>query len=420
MFDKQPKSCFLLQVRIAWGAAEKNKRLRQYSLTEDVKKALLVNDQWLVKARHSSIFILTSQHQATFSKVQLKKEWSWDEVDENEAPQTWSQPYPAVYFGSVYVDEAHRLRSKTNPVMAFLREVNDWFVQEPAGGKGELSIPPTRPKYVPVKWFITGTPWERSPEDFAAALQTIESADWSNPRSPYYSLRHENIVELAKEHDTHLKKALKEEEDLDRSHGIQIIDKIRSIIQLFMIRRTDDSYIHGYKVVGLPQCTVEWANFSTPPSSAARIDVYRKKVSKEERKAYLKAINRWKTANLHKPVQKRDRQPEAPLDHTRRIAPSYQLRILADFPGLINHLFDNDGEPLASAFTIADLDKRKSLFEHALPSILATSPKYQAVLDLVNGSWPTDPAQNASLMKPTDKLVVITCFPIAAWLIAEV
>ena len=420
MFNKQPKTRFLLHVKIAWGAAEKNKRLRQYSLTEDDKKALLVNDEWLVTAKHSSLFLLTSQHQATFSKVQLQKEWTWENIDQNKEPPFWSRPYPAVYFGSIYVDEAHRLRKTTNPVMAFLREVNSWFVQEPVDREGELSVPPQRPRYVPVKWFITGTPWERSPDDFAAALQTIEVADWSNPSSPYYSLRHENIVELAKEHESHLKKALKAEEDPDSSHGIQIINKIRSIIQLFMIRRTDDSYIHGYKVVRLPQCTVEWAEFTTPTSLAARIDGYRKQVSKEEREAYLKAIKKWKEANLHKPIQKRDRQPEAPLDHNRRTAPSYRLRILADFPGLIDHLFDDNGGQLPSAFTIADLDERNVVFKHALPSILATSPKYQAIVKLVNGSWPTDPVNNASLMKPTDKLVVITCFPMSAWLIAQV
>ena len=48
--------------------------------------------------------------------------------------RTINLPYPGVCFGSIYVDEAHRLRKPSNPVMVFLREVNSRFLQEPAEG----------------------------------------------------------------------------------------------------------------------------------------------------------------------------------------------------------------------------------------------------------------------------------------------
>ena len=47
-------------------------------------------------------------------------------------------------------------------------------MQELEKGETIESIPPRREKYVPAKWFVTGTPWERSPGDFASALQTID------------------------------------------------------------------------------------------------------------------------------------------------------------------------------------------------------------------------------------------------------
>ena len=47
-------------------------------------------------------------------------------------------------------------------------------MQEPTQGKGPESVPTRRERYIPVKWFVTGTPWERSPDDFAAALTTVE------------------------------------------------------------------------------------------------------------------------------------------------------------------------------------------------------------------------------------------------------
>ena len=62
-----------------------------------------------------------------------------------------------------------------------------------------------------------------------------------------------------------------------------IMKKTRDIVQLFMIRRTDDSAMHGYKVVTLPKIMVEWARFGTPSALAKQIDNYRRQISKEER-----------------------------------------------------------------------------------------------------------------------------------------
>ncbi|KAK0507703.1 hypothetical protein JMJ35_009592 [Cladonia borealis] len=200
----------------------------------------------------------------------------------------------------------------------------------------------------------------------------------------------------------------------------EIIKKIRDVVQLFMIRRTGDSAIHGHKVVTLPKITVEWASFRTPSALAKQIDDYRKQVSKEEREKYYKAYMKWKVANQHKPLARREKEPLSPLDIGRKTAPSMRLRILADFPGLIRFVFDENGKQLNSAFIIEGLHKREDLFTKELPGILADSPKYQAVLELLQGSWPVDGVKKGSQMKADDKLVIITTFPICAWFIDEV
>ena len=66
-----------------------------------------------------------------------------------------------------------------------------------------------------------------------------------------------------------------------------------------------------------------------------------------------------------------------------------RLRILADFPDLIHFLLGEDDKQVASAFTIEDLHNRKDLFTKELPTILADSPKHQALLKLLQGSWPS-------------------------------
>ena len=89
-----------------------------------------------------------------------------------------------------------------------------------------------------------------------------------------------------------MKKAEKEEVDADNPEAVKIIKRIRSIVQLFMIRRTDDSYIHSHKVVQLLECTIQLAEFTAPTNLAALIDTCRKQVSKEEPEADFRACKK--------------------------------------------------------------------------------------------------------------------------------
>lgn len=79
--------------------------------------------------------------------------------------------------------------------------------------------------------------------------------------SPYHSLRQDSISQLAKEHKIYIRKALDGEIDGTAPEAMTIINKIRDIVQLVMIRRTDDSAIHGHKVVTIPKIT--WLMFCT-------------------------------------------------------------------------------------------------------------------------------------------------------------
>lgn len=61
-----------------------------------------------------------------------------------------------------------------------------------------------------------------------------------------------------------MKKALAGTVDGDSQEAMDIIKEIRRIIQLFMIRRTDESMIFGYRVVNLPKLSFTWSHFTTP------------------------------------------------------------------------------------------------------------------------------------------------------------
>ena len=85
-------------------------------------------------------------------------------------------------------------------------------------------------------------------------------------------------------------------------------------------------------------------------------------------------------SNMHKPTYQRAAQPAALSEHYRNQEPSYRLRILADYPGLIDYLHYNNSGLISSAFTQIDLHNRKAVFEENLASSLETSPKYQTIV----------------------------------------
>lgn len=89
-----------------------------------------------------------------------------------------------------------------------------------------------------------------------------------------------NIVERSR-----LGSALKEfRNELDKSMDIKspevqkVIQEIRDILPLIMMRRTDESVLFGRPVVKLPPLKVVWQAFTTPPELQAAINKYRKSV----------------------------------------------------------------------------------------------------------------------------------------------
>ena len=112
---------------------------------------------------------------------------------------------------------------------------------------------------------------------------------------------------------------------------------------LSMIRQTDNSHIHGHKVVKLPKCALAWVEFTTPTKLVKQIDMFRKQISKDERENHVKAMKKWKLANTNKPANQRCQQSTAPLDIDLEKALSMRLRVLADLE--VGQSFDPTRRP---------------------------------------------------------------------------
>lgn len=83
-------------------------------------------------------------------------------------------------------------------------------------------------------------------------------------------------------------------------------------------------------------------------------------------------------------------------------------------------MYDEEGNAVDSAFTAKDLGNRVSLYWEHLFCMLEESPKYEAILQILQGSWPLEDADKESRIKHDDELVIISNFPICTWLINEV
>ena len=105
-----------MTVKIAWHVAEKIKRYKDYKLTDKDYTATLVDDNFLAKRRHSSMFVLTSQPSMTFAKLRLTKQWYWDGPNPNdnndEEEMEWTRDLPRIRFGSIYIDEAYCVKKR--------------------------------------------------------------------------------------------------------------------------------------------------------------------------------------------------------------------------------------------------------------------------------------------------------------------
>ena len=112
------------------------------------------------------------------------------------------------------------------------------------------------------------------------------------------------------------------------------------------------------------------------------------------------------------PVQQSPKPP-APNDSNRTHSPNHVLRVLADFPYLINYVYDDDGVEVESCFTLKDIKTRKDVFLSHLREILDSSRKYEHLLSIIDGKAEGN-------YQPQDKLVIGSAHPMTVFLIKSV
>jgi hypothetical protein len=121
-------SYFILKCKIAWGTAQNSRRLKKSRLTTEDEQKLLVDDGFFINREHSAWLVLTSQHSKTLSKILLEKKWEWEapgpNAENDDENVLWTRICPGIVFGSIHIDDFHRIKRKANRVMRFLNDVD--------------------------------------------------------------------------------------------------------------------------------------------------------------------------------------------------------------------------------------------------------------------------------------------------------
>lgn len=227
-------------------------------------------------------------------------------------------------------------------------------------------------------------------------------------------MRPDAIAELAKRHARIVKQVTEDKTmTFDDPAVHQIIAILKNLFPKFMIRRTDDSEMFNRRVVDLPPLEVTWVPFTTPSDLKNCIADYRKSVASREKAAYRKALTVWAKANRTKSPAQQSPKPLAPNDSNRTHSPNHVLRVLADFPYLINLVYDEQNEEVESCFTLKDIKARGDVFLKHLREILDSSPKYEHLLNVINGKVEGG-------YQSQDKLIIGIAHPMAVFLIKSV
>ena len=410
-----------MKLTIVWYKAS-SPNCRQYDTWDAVKQRILVDQEtWLPTPGQERYIVLTGTNQKTYKETFVSQMWRFvlknpaeaaeGEVLTDEGP-IHEIELNGICWGSITVDEFHLCKSVQNSLMIDLEKFNNWFIDYSHLPNDRR--PPVNPNSRPHKWGLSGTPWEKSPADMLAFLKALFSPAWDKKDSPYFDLRPDAITDLAKRHSKIVKQVTEDKSmTFDDPAVHQIIDILKNLFPKFMIRRTDDSEMFNRRVVDLPPLEVTWVPFTTPSDLKDRIADYRKSVASREKAAHKKALAVWAKVNRNKSPAQQAPKPLAPNDSNRTHSPNHVLRVLADFPYLINYVYDNGGVEIESCFTLKDIKTRKDVFLSHLREILDSSPKYEHLLSIFEGR-----AQGN--YQPQDKLVIGSAHPMTVFLVKSV
>ena len=419
--ENQPQD---LTLGIEWHGASRAS-LKRLAVTDELRKRCLVNDKWKPSLGQENIIILSTTNGTTFQRCLYKKEFEYTTVRKTENGEeeqvSKTRPALAVCWASVSLDEAHTLQRPSNFVMKSIAGMDRWFYLQHEHIKDPNAfLPINDANSIPIKWFLTGTPWERSPLNMEAHLHCLRLESWFDISSKFHGLTAENFQKVITLHTT-IVKAVEAGENISVSSAEcrKLISNIRRLLPLFMIRRTDETKMWGERLLDLPPLHVAWRHFNTPLEFQKDVALKRARVAQKEIEQYRQQLNEWRSKFRSRPINQRPPKPSAPTSDTRKKAPNLKLRTIATFPALVNYLYDDNGELIPNALTIDDMEAREGIFLRDLNFILDNSPKYQELLRLIDGTWPAQ-GEPGHFRKGIDKLVTVSGYPICAWLIDEV
>lgn len=122
---------------------------------------------------------------------------------------------------------------------------------------------------VPVKWVLSGTPWEKSPSDLAGPLSTVERPSWSNVRSPFALCTATSIQSLALRHKTLLLDVSRGKISGSHQDCKNLSTAMAQMLPRFILRRTDETKLFGRRVNKLPPLEMLW-EAPQPPDTLIR------------------------------------------------------------------------------------------------------------------------------------------------------
>jgi hypothetical protein len=364
------------------------------------------------EGQSTTLVVTTSQSMKNRLHAPLKSAWDSNSAALRKAGGNGNIPRLLYSCCTCIVDESHQFR-QDGLITEFLQ--NTWV-------PGKVDDFCNTPLYAGALFLLSGTPWEKGPEDLRIWLtwfnnkwdhNSRRSRAWvpdTHDRTRLCSLG--SMKNLQRSLDRCIGRILKGDDRKDQMR--ELAQEITSFLLLFSIRRvTETKWWDGNRLLDLPKLTVSRPTVEPAnPAITARLNAVHAVAMKEVQAAYQERLQRWyQTKN-----RRNQPMPQIMNSYTKG---SHPMRPLVSVP---------EFEALRKEGILADYTQtnNKHLFQSTSFNALAvrahhcikTSSRIQYVLkqvrDVCCNKLVSYRREDGNVVQAPRKLVILSAFPLVA------
>lgn len=336
--------------------------------------------------------------------TRLRSFWT-SQNKERKTPKVEDHMSHALAWGIMFRDEFHKDKGLTTKVSEYFRQA--YVHSHSSSGSHPLN---------PIKWALSGTPFDTTPMDLLSHIQALETPEWSSRSHPLRGCTGSSLENLGVRWSQIVPKDITSA----KAAVITINEYARSLNQLLqplMIRRMGYDMFWDERIVQLDKCIVHSVRFKTPLDYAYAVGKIAEETEQEIEAEFQRQLRQW-----NKGAQ---RTPRPQRQNVRAINGDahFRYRICATFPAFADLYVDNPEmdfkkETIDRLGLLQNPDEMEaSVYSKELERLTVNAPKLRWIRDYLENIHRinTAPGRDGSVSR--EKVVIFSNSPAIAMVI---